>query len=390
MKWKAFWAALFAFLLTVALGTFWSRTRSAMDPERYALWVSEDKSRSEVGLTANMTPQVIPVFGSSEFNHGKDTVYHPSQVFAGLDVTPMMVGAGYYQSLSHAVTLCAIEGQMPLRRAVLILSPQWFRKTGVVDQAYTSRFSEILYAGMLANPRISQETKAYFSERTHSLLKGDTATLARVSRDEDYYLNGQTEGLGGAMERLWLSFLREKDTFTIAFRQFFLPNRQREKQSGEPDWEALLRLADAEGAVDSTNPFYILNSTYEALEPHLPEKKGMNADADKGYQTGPEFQDLAAFIKVCKETGIECMLVIVPVNGYYYDFTEFPRSARQAYYQKIRDLAATYGARVCDLSGEEYTPYFFEDRVHLGKKGWTMVDKAIYAFAKEGGEPRNG
>ena len=106
----------------------------------------------------------------------------------------------------------------------------------------------------------------------------------------------------------------------------------------------------------------------------------MNADALKGYQTGPEFSDLRCFLDVCSETGVEPMLVILPVNGYYYDFTAFPQSARQAYYEKIRKIAQEYDAAVADFSGDEYTKYFFEDRVHLGQKGWVMVSEEIYRF----------
>ena len=35
------------------------------------------------------------------------------------------------------------------------------------------------------------------------------------------------------------------------------------------------------------------------------------------------------------------------------------------------------------LSDQEYTKYFFEDRVHLGKKGWVMVDESLYNYYKE-------
>ena len=134
--------------------------------------------------------------------------------------------------------------------------------------------------------------------------------------------------------------------------------------------------------MNNTNDFYIKDEAYKRLKPYLPLKKDMNADAEKGYQTGPEFDDLECFLKVCSQTGITPMLVLLPVNGYYYDFTAFPQSARQAYYKKIRGIASEYGAILADYSGEEYTRYFFEDRVHLGQKGWVMVSEKIYQFYK--------
>ena len=124
-------------------------------------------------------------------------------------------------------------------------------------------------------------------------------------------------------------------------------------------------------------------AAYKRLEPHLSKKEGMNSDAYKGYQTGPEYEDLECFLKVCQQLEIEPLIVIVPVNGYYYDFTGFPKEARQNYYEKVRTLAESYGARIADFSDQEYTKYFFEDRVHLGKKGWVMVDESLYNYYKE-------
>ena len=154
-------------------------------------------------------------------------------------------------------------------------------------------------------------------------------------------------------------------------------------ESGEPDWTALLTLAEQEGEEQNQNPFYMDESAYKRLKPHLAKKEGINSDAYKGYQTGPEYSDLECFLKVCRQLEIEPLIVIVPVNGYYYDFTGFPKEARQNYYEKVRTLAESYGAKIADFSDQEYTKYFFEDRVHLGKKGWVMVDESLYEFYKE-------
>ena len=371
---KAFWAALLAFALTAFLGHVLGQTGTNQNPEGYALWASEEKSTSLAGLTENLTEQTLPVFGSSEFMHGKQEPFHPSQVFRGTDVTPMLIGAGYYQSLSHAVTLSAIEEAMQLKRAVLILSPQWFRKTGVVDQAYTSRFSEVLYDAMLENEGISEELKDYFWERTNVLLSPDPGTLEKVEKDRAFLYGEMNSPWERFFERIWLGFLSEKDRFSISLRQLGmgrtrgekLEEKQEEKEEKEEerqeeqeekeekleekkiltekDWEELMALAELRGEEENQNPFYIGQESYERLLPYLPEKKGMNADANKGYQTGPEFADLRSFVRTAREAGVEVMLVMVPVNGYYYDFTEFPASARQGYYEKIRTLAKEEGA----------------------------------------------
>lgn len=391
-RFKAFVTALILFAMTVLIVHIVTREHAADDPAGYALWDSEEKSLSYTGLTANMTDNMIPVFASSELQHGTETIFHPCRLFADTDFTPMLIGAGYYQSLGHSVTLSAIEDAMPVRKAVLILSPQWFRKSGVVDQAYTSRFSQLLYQHMLTNEKLSGKTKEYISERTAELLSPDPQTRDRVKLDEAVLLMDQAGPVDRFSQAVWERFLTWRDEESIVLRQktvrvrplqgLYTEKPVSEEEGHLPDsfWKSMLELAEVDGAANNTNEFFIKDDAYARLEPYLPLKKGMNADALKGYQTGPEFSDLRCFLDVCSETGVEPMLVILPVNGYYYDFTAFPQSARQAYYEKIRKIAQEYDAAVADFSGDEYTKYFFEDRVHLGQKGWVMVSEEIYRF----------
>ena len=80
---------------------------------------------------------------------------------------------------------------------------------------------------------------------------------------------------------------------------------------------------------------------------------------------------------------IKPLLVILPVNGYYYDYTGFPQTARETYYSNIRNLADAYNAQLADFSADEYTKYFFEDQVHIGRKGWVLINESLYNFYKE-------
>lgn len=59
-----------------------------------------------------------------------------------------------------------------------------------------------------------------------------------------------------------------------------------------------------------------------------------------------------------------------PVNGKWSDYTELSQSTRQIYYKTVRAIAAQYdNITMLDLTGEEYTPYFLCDTMHLGWKG---------------------
>ena len=101
------------------------------------------------------------------------------------------------------------------------------------------------------------------------------------------------------------------------------------------------------------------------------------------FSESPEYGDLKLFLNVCDELELEVMLINVPVNGYWYDYTGFPKEEREKYYENIREIAKEYGVKLLDLSNHEYTPYFLKDIMHLGWKGWVYIDEGIYEFYKE-------
>ena len=71
------------------------------------------------------------------------------------------------------------RGDVYKRQVVLILSPQWFTKEGILPPAYASRFSDETFVAMLQNKKISRGTKDYIIKRTKKLLSGDPQTKER-------------------------------------------------------------------------------------------------------------------------------------------------------------------------------------------------------------------
>ena len=86
------------------------------------------------------------------------------------------------------------------------------------------------------------------------------------------------------------------------------------------------------------------------------------------------------FLDICKDLKIEPLLISVPVNGRWYDYTGFSKEDRNQYYQNIRDIASKNNVELADFSDKEYELYFLKDIMHLGWKGWVYLDEAIYNF----------
>lgn len=398
----AFFTALVLFLGFVLGMHGFTRGRLKVDNPDFGTWTDEVKFGARDAMAVNMNEDSLLVMGSSELQHGKGTEFHPESIFRGQKTNLMLVGAGYYQSLFHATALAALEPDMKNRKAVLILAPQWFRKAGVVSKAYASRFSEMNFVAMLKNQDLSGETKEYIVQRSEELLKVDEPTLERVRRYERLYLTGESSWMDKIYAQSYGMFLEEKSRVSVVnkmrmsgitsengktetFQRNSARDRLEEKTGplGGIDFEELRVKAVEEGKKQITNnPFYVKDSYFtKNLKPK------MEAEKDKGVKTGysesPEYEDLDCFLRVCQETGIEPLLVVVPVNGYWYDYTGFNKEKRQEYYDNIRKMADTYQVKVADFSDREYEPYFMEDTIHLGWKGWVDVSEAIYKFAQE-------
>lgn len=382
----AFFTALVFFGAAVLGMHRYGKSQLEAEPSAVGTWTSEAKFKSWEAIRENVDENTMVVFGSSELEHGKGTPFHPEAVFSGQEFHTMLIGAGYYQSLSHAITLSAIAPAIQNQKAVLILSPQWFRKKGVPSKAYASRFSESSYVAMLKNKNLSQKTKDYIAQRTITLLEEDPKTQERVKSYNKIYLKKK----GSLPEHLYCAlysgFMDEKAMQTaVTGMKADGISSGKSKPSGNSaiDFERLRAEAEAEGAEETKgNEFNIKDKYFSKLQ-KKGVKKRENSGTKSSYSKSPEYDDLRCFLDVCRENGITPLLVNVPVNGWWYDYTGFSKEKRNEYYQNIRDIAKEYQVVLADYSDREYEKYFLEDTMHLGWKGWVDVSESIYNFAKQ-------
>ncbi|QAT43370.1 D-alanyl-lipoteichoic acid biosynthesis protein DltD [Aminipila luticellarii] len=386
-KIKAFVMALLLFSFTVYGLHIYSVQAIALDNNAFSTWPNKAKFNSPEAIRANLNKHSIVVFGSSEFEHGQKTIYHPKAMFRDFEFNPMLIGAGYYQCLEHAITLAAVGDSVETKKVVLLLSPSWFRKEGVIDTAFASRFSEGSYIEMLQNGNLSPETKRYIENRTNHLLQVDPATLKRVHIYDRVLTEDKNSLMDGVSYRVYENYLREKDRQSVILQAklFHLESDQNKgNEDKEIDWSAYMNRAEAQGEKENQNPFYMSPKGFTRAEYKLhgravPEKRKVR----NCYTVSPEYDDFKCFLDICRQLHIEPLVVALPVNGYYYDYTGFPADTRTKYYENIRALTKEYGVQLIDLSNEEFTKYFFEDGIHLGGKGWVTVNEALYNFYDE-------
>ncbi len=343
--------------------------QDAHDPARlYDYVYSGVKSESTAFTLSTMSDDGHLAFGSSEFFISKDKVAQCPQAVFGEQVCrrgPHVRGRGL-----RSESVAGHRGRRVRQRgaeqegdagrvAAVVLQEQ--RRPGQVRL-------EVLVDAVPAvrdNPNISDETKAYVRSRVEQ-LGVDAKTTAAAHHDT--VLDAVNDVAGMLADDL---SLRAQLPGVVEKAPLKSPVRAAGTSTGEPDWNALLAQADASGDEACTTNGYGIYDAYWEKNSGYDVERGQNfSEADD------EYADFSCFLDVCREVGLEPLVVVLPVHGAWYDREGVPASERQAYYERIRRLCDKAGAAYADFSSCEYEKYFLCDTVHPGWRGWVRIERA--------------
>ena len=364
----AFAAALIALCLALP-----PQDEPGPDGKDYGYVYSGVKSSSVAFSCATMVDDAMVLFGSSELSTPPSLVsYVPAVVFGqkacGLDLA--YVGEAYDQSLWQAIAAGAYANQLENRKVALIVSPSWFFDGGLDNSLFQTRFSYSLYRGFMDNPNLSEETRDYVCSRL--LAQGIESSVVSAG-GRDNALAAVNDAAYSFMDDLKL----RSDLRALREKGFAHPVGGNEV----PPFDTLRKRSLSEAQEKSTNnPWGFDNAAYD-------ENVGDNLDSIKGKLAGetmtntPEYDDFGLFLRVCRESGLEPLVIVAPLSGEYYDWVGIDAETRRGAYDHILTIANAYGARIADFSDREYEMYFLHDMVHFGWTGWVDVEQALYEFA---------
>lgn len=335
-------------------------------------------------------PDNLPIFGSSELS--TDFIpTNPMNFFRdkkdGFQVN--LIGRGYSQDFIHAMDFLSLGDNLEDKKAVVILSPQWFEAAGLSPSNFNMNFSELQFYSIMFNNKIEKQAKLHVASRVNYLLKG----TKDYPYDEIYsYLYSKdnlfTESILAVLTPYYkykYRVLQVKDK--IEAYKIVKENESNIKtippKKTEINWEQETAKAESLGKSSCTNnDFGIYDDYYNTyVKPNLQKEKGISSKGS--YLNSPEYDDLKFLLETAKKLNMKILFISVPVNGAWYDYTGFPESDRQQYYKKVKDLVTSYGFQIEDYSGSEHEKYFFCDVMHLGWKGWVKIDEAIDKFYHE-------
>lgn len=350
----------------------------------FGTWINSKKDLSYSAIKSNIQEDTVMMMGSSEFQYGKNTPYHPTSIFRNANMNVMCIGAAKNQCLSHAITMAAVAPELKNKKAILILSPTWFSKEGIDGSGFSARFSESLYTAMLKNDGLSEELKEKLVDRSKTLLEVSPSMKENVDRDTKIISEdkGNLEDKINYYMHRWLANERERLSVGLMWKISGNKNNKEYKNDGKvspPDWDSLAEQADEEFFKSCSNEFYMSDKMFKKkIKPIMETKK--NSQANRTFDDSPEYDDLKLFLDVCNNQGVDVMLVMLPVSGYWYDYTGFPKENRKVVEDKVGEIAADKGAEFCSFFDKGYTKGWLTDHVHPAGKGWVEINEKAYEF----------
>lgn len=341
-------------------------------------------------------PDNLIIYGSSELRTTNIST-HPANFFAdkrcGFQVN--LVGRGSCQSLIHALSIAACGDGLEGKRVVLITSPQSFVSGGIAPDLFLANFSKLHFYEIMSSRDLDPDFRDAFSARVEELLEEYHAKEGTYAGYEDVLLYARLHN-GGTLRHGLLTLLTPyyqlchlletlKDSWNSNALLRSKGTENPAPKNEAVDWETELAAAVAEGqAASDNNQFGILNDYYNRyIGTKLEQQK--DKDAGLSYGESEEYGDLKLLLDLCKSKRMEVLFVHVPLHGTWSDYTGFDAAARATYYEKVSGILDGYdNVTVCDLTQDEYEPYFLCDVMHLGWKGWLKLDEALVEFYHSG------
>ena len=338
---------------------------------------SYDKSFSTKTIMNNITENTVVFFGSSELNPENVPNEHPLGLLNYKDINFMLVGGGYFQSLTHTINLGAItsEDKFKKNKFVLVLSPQWFDRDGLEKEAFLPRYSEEAMIDFLKNKDIPEEDKRYVISRVEELTQDNSVFQKNLNFFKKAYLKNKV------LYKIYSEFYLKLISLKNMYKYLKVHNSDISKDPKEAfkfDVFDELSKAEKDGEENSTNNIYGIHNEYydKYIKDRLGELK--SSEIEKDYLESPEYEDLKMFIKIAKELNVDVAIVNVPLNGLWIEYTGFKRENIDKFNQKIKEICDIEGVKYIDFSLNIDEKYFLKDIMHLGWKGWVrLIDEVI-------------
>lgn len=325
----------------------------------------------------------VPFYGSSEL--ARMDPFHPSVLAAKYhrSYQPLLLGDPGTQSLVHFVDEQTMMPQLHGKRAVFIVSMQWFTKQGQIPAAFDQYYSPLQLATWLLKAGRG-EADRYAARR---LLAMGAPAKSIVMRDALYRVAAgqrltKSQRVGVQTE---LQALKNEDnlfsTLSISPRWSEIERGMRQLPTTD-DPAALSALATQIGKARTTsnhmgidNDFFNKRLKGKRLKQLAGSQRGFD------YRVSPEYGDFQLLLQQFAKANMNVQFIIPPINQKWARYTGLSMPEYEEAVGKLKYQLAEQGFdKVLDLSQKGSQPYFMQDTIHLGWQGWLAVDHVVKPF----------
>lgn len=328
----------------------------------------------------------VPFIGSSELS--RMDAFHPSVLAKKYHraYQPFLLGGPGTQSLTQYFSLQGTGQALNRRKAVVVLSPQWFVRHGASKDMFRYYYSPLQTITFLKHAQNTVMDR-YAAKRllqmpsghANKILEGALTNVAAgktISSSQSFYIH-HVQG----------RILKTEDNL---FSHFNIQNRQHRIDKGlhqlpaAYDYQQLNQLAMRMGQKEtSNNPFQVKNRFYShRIQPMAAKLQGSQRHFD--YSKGPEYGDFQLLLNQFSQQKMAVLFIIPPVNQKWANYTGLPTATLKAFDRKITYQLNSQGFHhIADLSQDGHQSYFMQDTIHLGWRGWLSADQKIAPFLKD-------
>ncbi|QCZ46824.1 D-alanyl-lipoteichoic acid biosynthesis protein DltD [Levilactobacillus brevis] len=363
-----------------------TRQFSKSELQMGAISLSNDIFKGQALKTQAMDKGYVPFFGSSELAR-QDTM-HPSVLAAKYkrSYRPFLLGKAGAQSLTQFFGMQSMTKNLSGKKAVFILSPQWFTKVGQNKNAFAAYYSPLSTASWLLNAKNTFANR-YAAKR---LLKMDAMGQDVLMKESVQKIaKGQSLSLGLRVYlhgRLKVSQSEDQLFTTVDIKDRMANLFKKERNLPKHySFQELDKIATVIGQRQTnSNGFQIYNKTFETKlkGERIKRLKGEQRRFD--YRRSPEFGDLELVLNQFKQSNTNVLFVMPPVNAKWAKYTGLSTKMLKQTNQKIKYQLKSQGfTNVLDLTNKGNVKYFMQDTIHLGWRGWLAVDKKVKPFLEK-------
>ncbi|WP_288222068.1 D-alanyl-lipoteichoic acid biosynthesis protein DltD [uncultured Clostridium sp.] len=329
----------------------------------------------------------LMLLGSSELSSPVDQ--NPINIFPfkGAEYDVSIYGRAYTQSLQHATILSNIKNIDSSDKVAIVISAQWFAsQIGIDGGDFSVNFSEQQFYNFFENENVSKENKIYYAKRISELLRksgeyGEERIYANL-----YYRDNLISKSVLTLLKPYYSLKEYMLEIKDKVQTIKLLNEMNDKEEmslKEIDWTVEYEKAENQGKDKVTNNDIFVDDDY--YDTYLRDRYDSLKDswANINLLESKEVNDYNFLLEVCKENNIKPLIILMPVNGLYYDHLGLTLDKRTEFYSTLEKMANENDFDVLNLQNKEYEKYYLSDVMHLGWKGWLNIDEEMYKYFNE-------